>query len=768
MPIAGFTEAPWLVPLNSPKASQLPSKTTMRLSRIPTRALTRYRHVDFAMHRVRMLQHFGITPYVVFDGGRLPSKAMTEQGRAERRRESKKIGLELLKAGKHAQAYQELQKAVEITPQVVGQMIEELKRLGVQYVVAPYEADAQLAYLEKKGVIEGIISEDSDLLVFGAKTLITKLDQYGDCVMIKRDHFTACREVNLTGWSNAEFRYMAILSGCDYLDNASRIGLKTAYRLVRKYKTIDRIMPGAQLDHKIRFPADYLESFVQADRTFLYQWVYDDQTQSLVHLTTPDSQTNLDGVTYIGEYVEPAIASQVSAGVLNATTKEKIVVPARVHHGHKTPTTARSLHTGSSKSESGKAIDTFFKPRRTPLAELSPNVFTPSPSQQELLQRQGSENSWVSEPAPSRPTVLQRGSTWTAGSRTVSGSFPSARSPGKRPRLCPDNPNEWTERSRFFSSTALEPSPLVRQSSQANKRRKGRKTDFNIWSDDSVEDAMLELSQVGAASSADNNADCEATAVPKPVSAEPTKEHVPSTPSGSRDNPTDGEARNPFSASLMSETKALRESSSIRKWSYADLERPSSTTTTITKRHETSQLAETTVNSQKAADLIPCPKPATDQTEQPDDPPSYRKEPTTTPIKALSVTTTTATTKHPPSRIPRPITTTKTPTTTPPPQSQSQPQAQPHSQLLLPVSPLRGSEESLLNRQIPESDAPSSASEFGSYIASSSPLMTPSRRVNDDSMTSVEQDMEAAEGDEAASPVKRLDFGRFAFAGSVV
>jgi exonuclease-1 len=35
------------------------------------------------MHRVRMLRHHGITPYVVFDGGPLPAKRGTEQDRKE-------------------------------------------------------------------------------------------------------------------------------------------------------------------------------------------------------------------------------------------------------------------------------------------------------------------------------------------------------------------------------------------------------------------------------------------------------------------------------------------------------------------------------------------------------------------------------------------------------------------------------------------------------------------------------------------------------------
>lgn len=46
-----------------------------------------------------------------------------------------------------------------------------LRSENIEFVVAPYEADAQLAYLSgletEKGGIAAIISEDSDLLVYG-------------------------------------------------------------------------------------------------------------------------------------------------------------------------------------------------------------------------------------------------------------------------------------------------------------------------------------------------------------------------------------------------------------------------------------------------------------------------------------------------------------------------------------------------------------------------------------------------------------------------
>ena len=218
------------------------------------------RHVDFVMGRVKMLLHFGVTPYLVFDGDYLPSKAAEEAERAmfavyfmtptstgtnscflRRREESKKAGLELLRQGMKSQAYLQFGKAVDVTPQMARHLIDALIEANVQYIVAPYEADAQMFYLEKMGIVDAIVSEDSDLLVFGCKNLITKLSQHGECVDIHRGDFAACKDISLAGWTNAEFRSMAILSGCDYLENIPQLGLRTAHRLVRKYKVIDKV-----------------------------------------------------------------------------------------------------------------------------------------------------------------------------------------------------------------------------------------------------------------------------------------------------------------------------------------------------------------------------------------------------------------------------------------------------------------------------------------------------------------------------------------------
>ena len=59
-------------------------------------------------------------------------------------------------------------------------LVQECRRIGVECIVAPYEADAQLAYLEKEGIVDLVITEDSDLLVFGCKRVLFKMDDVGN------------------------------------------------------------------------------------------------------------------------------------------------------------------------------------------------------------------------------------------------------------------------------------------------------------------------------------------------------------------------------------------------------------------------------------------------------------------------------------------------------------------------------------------------------------------------------------------------------------
>lgn len=325
------------------------------------------------MHRVKMLQHFGVKPYMVFDGDFLPSKAATEDSRAKKRDEKKKLANDLMKAGKASLAAQEFQKCIDITPEMASTLIQQLKKMDIPYVVAPYEADAQLVYLEKHGFIDGILSDDSDLLVFGAKRLLTKLDQYGNCIEINRRDFGACREVSLVGWSDANFRRMAIMSGCDYLNGLQGVGLKTAYRLLRKSKTPERVVRMLQFDGK-RVSENYLTQFYQAELTFLHQWVFCPTKKQLVHLTELEENRTAEEMPFIGSYVEPETARAIASGDMDPITKERIIIPTTPS---KRSFSASNSPAVTTQQSSRKPINSYFKNHgRVPMGEMDPNCFS--------------------------------------------------------------------------------------------------------------------------------------------------------------------------------------------------------------------------------------------------------------------------------------------------------------------------------------------------------------------------------------------------------
>jgi exonuclease-1 len=84
-----------------------------------------------------------------------------------------------------------------------------LKEAHVDYVVAPYEADAQLAFLERKGYVDAILSEDSDLVVFGCAVILFKLDPAGAVVEYRRDRLTMCNEYRFDDWTDDRLRQCA-------------------------------------------------------------------------------------------------------------------------------------------------------------------------------------------------------------------------------------------------------------------------------------------------------------------------------------------------------------------------------------------------------------------------------------------------------------------------------------------------------------------------------------------------------------------------------
>lgn len=131
-------------------------------------------------------------PLLVFDGARLSMKDRVEQERQRLRTEAREKALQLLGNGDFAGATKKFVEGIEITPEMVHAFIRELRHLKVDFVVAPYEADAQLAYLFRSGLIDVAMTEDSDLLLFGANRCLFKMDLNGRGIEIDLSRLPEC------------------------------------------------------------------------------------------------------------------------------------------------------------------------------------------------------------------------------------------------------------------------------------------------------------------------------------------------------------------------------------------------------------------------------------------------------------------------------------------------------------------------------------------------------------------------------------------------
>jgi exonuclease-1 len=134
-------------------------------------------------------------PIAVFDGRHLPSKAETERKRAKDRAESRKKAADCFRNGNTAEARKFAMRAVDVTSAMAREVIDAVRKMKIRYVVAPYEADAQLAFLNLAGIAEAIVTEDSDLIVFGCKKVLFKLDSAGMGMLYDKEKLGACFKV---------------------------------------------------------------------------------------------------------------------------------------------------------------------------------------------------------------------------------------------------------------------------------------------------------------------------------------------------------------------------------------------------------------------------------------------------------------------------------------------------------------------------------------------------------------------------------------------
>ncbi|XP_022994764.1 exonuclease 1 isoform X2 [Cucurbita maxima] len=296
-------------------------------------ALPTSKHIDYCMHRINLLRHYGVKPVLVFDGGLLPMKSEQEIKRARTRKENLARAMEHETNGNSAAAYECYQKAVDITPMIAYELIQVLKRENISYVVAPYEADAQMTFLAISNQVDAVLTEDSDLIPFGCPRIIFKMDKFGQAVEFRYDMLSKNKDLNFAGFTKQMLLEMCILSGCDYLQSLPGMGLKRAHALIKKLMSYDKVIRHLKYS-TVSVPPLYEESFKKAIMTFQHQRVYDPITEDIVHLS-PISHNIGDDLDFLGPSIPQHIAKGIAEGDIDPCTnlpfQEQNIITGVVH-----------------------------------------------------------------------------------------------------------------------------------------------------------------------------------------------------------------------------------------------------------------------------------------------------------------------------------------------------------------------------------------------------------------------------------------------------
>jgi flap endonuclease-1 len=106
------------------------------------------------------------------------------------------------------------------------------------------EAETTCSDLCKRGIVDAVLSEDTDVLAYSAPIFLTKIDTNLDtCVRLKHSQILEFLEM-----TELEFLDLCIMCGCDYNKNIPKIGPQNAYKYLQKYKSIDEIGKNTVLD----------------------------------------------------------------------------------------------------------------------------------------------------------------------------------------------------------------------------------------------------------------------------------------------------------------------------------------------------------------------------------------------------------------------------------------------------------------------------------------------------------------------------------------
>lgn len=205
-------------------------------------------HLSGLFYRTCNLLELGIKPIYVFDGIPPALKEAEIKRRTQIKGEAIKKYEKALSEGK----IEEARIYAQMTSRLKDYMTKDSKRLlaamGVPWVQAPSEGEAQAAHLVKRGDADLCVSQDYDSLLFGAPRLLRNVTISGRRKLPRKRVYIevipevielerVLKELEITYEQLVD---IGVLVGTDFNpEGVKGVGSKTALKLIKKYGTIE-------------------------------------------------------------------------------------------------------------------------------------------------------------------------------------------------------------------------------------------------------------------------------------------------------------------------------------------------------------------------------------------------------------------------------------------------------------------------------------------------------------------------------------------------
>jgi flap endonuclease-1 len=219
----------------------------------------------------------GIRPVYIFDGTPPAFKSDTIELRRAVRQEAGERWKEALRVGDTEEAYKQARSSSKVDAAVIESSKELLVHMGIPFVDAPSEGEAQAAFMAARGDVRYAVSQDYDSLLFGTPLLVRNLTISGKRKVRGRTVTLVPERIALPdvlaglGIGREELIEIGLLIGTDYNTGIRGVGAKTALKIVKNGNFADKLqekLPDFDPEPIRRF---FLEPPVRSDYRLAWQ-----------------------------------------------------------------------------------------------------------------------------------------------------------------------------------------------------------------------------------------------------------------------------------------------------------------------------------------------------------------------------------------------------------------------------------------------------------------------------------------------------------------